>query len=155
MYLFSYVIFASRIKTKAKKWYRRVLYHFLDLALVNAYILFKEKNPMPLCDFKLEVALSLMYGENFTDPDAIGAGILRQTVAVTYAANGDPVGGEVLDFIRYDGQNHMPEFVATKGRTCKVQGCQKRSVFWCKKCRVYLCIKKGQNCFEDFHTLED
>jgi hypothetical protein len=28
---------------------------------------------MSLCDFKLEVALSLMYGENFNDLDAIGA----------------------------------------------------------------------------------
>jgi hypothetical protein len=76
MYFLSYVNFTSRIKTKAKKWYRMVLYHFLGLAIVNMYILFKEKNPMSLCDFKLEVALSLMYGENFNNLDAIGAGIL-------------------------------------------------------------------------------
>jgi hypothetical protein len=57
----------------------RVLYPFLDLALhvVNAYILFKEKSPIPLCNFKLEVALSVMYGENFNDPDVIGPIILR------------------------------------------------------------------------------
>jgi uncharacterized membrane protein len=47
MYFLSYVNFTSRIKTKAKKWYRMVLYHFLGLAIVNVYILFKEKNVCP------------------------------------------------------------------------------------------------------------
>ena len=123
---------------------------------MNAYILYKEKNPMPLMDFKLEVALSLMYGENFTDPDGIAAAVLRQTVLATLAENGDPIGREVIDFVRYDGLNHLPEFVAmARGRTCKMQGCTKRSVFWCTKCRIYLCIKKGQNCFREFHTVED
>ena len=42
---------------------------------------------------------------------------------------------------------------ASRGRTCKVQGCKKLSVIWCKKCRVYLCLKKGcQKFFEALHT---
>ncbi len=76
-------------------------------------------------------------------------------MAVTYTVNRDPVSSEVMDFIRYNCQNHMPVFLAIKGCTCKVQGCQKRSVFWRKKCHVYMCIKKGQTCFEEFHTLKD
>jgi hypothetical protein len=32
--------------------------------------------------------------------------------------------GEVMEFMRYDSQNHMPEFMARKGRTCKMQGCR-------------------------------
>lgn len=141
-----------RIKTKSTKWYRRVLFHFIDLALVNAYILYKEKTPTPLFEFKLDVAISLMYGEKFDDPTTIGAVMLRQAATVNYAENGDPIGGEVLDFVRYDGVNHLPEAAAIAGRTCKMQGCKKRSVIWCRKCRVYLCVKKEKNCFVDFHT---
>jgi hypothetical protein len=78
--------------------------------------------------------------------------MLRQAATVNYAENGDPIGGEVLDFVRYDGVNHLPEAAAIAGRTCKMQGCKKRSVIWCRKCRVYLCVKKEKNCFVDFHT---
>ncbi len=38
---------------------------------------------------------------------------------------------------------HAPHAWASRGRTCKVQGCKKLSVIWCKKCRVYLCLKNG------------
>jgi hypothetical protein len=65
----------------------------------------------------------------------------RHTVAATFAVNRDPVSSEVMDFIRYNRQNHMPEFLAIKGRTCKMQSCQKLSVFWRKKCHVYMCIQ--------------
>lgn len=143
-----------RIKTKAKKWYKRVLYHFLDLALINSYILFKamhEDVSMPLYEFKLDVAVSLMYGENFSSTEDIRAELRRQA-AVQYANNGDPVGQEVTDYVRLDGVNHIPEDVAKVGRRCKLPGCMLRSRIWCKKCRVYLCIKKAGNCFEQFHT---
>jgi hypothetical protein len=142
-----------RMKTKAKKWYKRVLYHFMDLALINSFILYRATNEKaPLYEFKLDVAVSLMYGEVFSDPMTIGAVMLRQAASAQFAENGDPVGGEVTDFIRYDGINHMPEVAAKIGRCCKVQGCKKRSSIWCKKCRVYLCLKKEQNCFELWHT---
>jgi hypothetical protein len=61
-----------RIKTKSKKWYRRVLFHFLDLSLVNSYILFKEicsslnKKVPNLYEYKLDVALALMYSGSGT-----------------------------------------------------------------------------------------
>ena len=35
------LFFFYRIRTKAIKWYKRVLYHFIDLSLVNSYILNK------------------------------------------------------------------------------------------------------------------
>jgi hypothetical protein len=144
-----------RIKTKARKWYRRILYHFIDLCVVNAYILYKEKKKVPLCDFKLDVAISLMYGERFDDPETIRANIVRDTAAAQYARNGDPVGSEVVEFVRYDGVNHLPVHIANEGRRCKMPGCKKRSVIWCMKCKVYLCVKKGKNCFVEFHTYDE
>ena len=146
------------MKTKSKKWYRRVLYHFFDLALVNAYILYKQMTNMPLYQFKLDVALSLMYGDIVENPWEIESVIEENAVAVTMAANGDPVGvAEVLPSIRYDMINHFPGVAAKQGRRCKVGGCKARTVVWCKKCRVYLCVKlekdgETKNCFEKFHS---
>lgn len=132
-----------------------MLYHFLDLSLVNSYILYKaDRKKMPLYEFKLDVAVSLMYGEVFSDPMAIGTVMLREAVAMQYAENGDPVACDVNDFIRFDGYNHIPEVAAKIGRLCKVKGCKKRSSVWCKKCRVYLCLKKDQNCFELWHNMD-
>ena len=140
-----------RIKTKARKWYKRVLYHFTDLSLVNAFILNKVNSKMPLYEFKLEVALALMYGEHFGNPMAVGEAILRQ-VAIRHAENGDPIAEDVGDAVRLDGLNHLPENVAQRGRFCEMQDCKQRSTVWCIKCRVYLCLKKGKNCFVAFHT---
>lgn len=43
-----------------------MLYHFTDLSLVNAFVLRRGDGTLPLFQFKLDVALSLMFAENFT-----------------------------------------------------------------------------------------
>ena len=146
------------MKTKSKKWYKRVLYHFFDLCLVNAYILYKEKTVLPLYKFKLDVAISLMYGDIYENPVEIQEVMEELAEAAATAPDGSPIGAaEVVDCIRYDRMNHFPESVAKKGRRCKIKECPKRSVIWCKKCRVYLCVKtetvRDMNCFELFHTV--
>jgi hypothetical protein len=141
-----------RIKTKSVKWYKRVLYHMLDLTLVNAYILYKQITKQPLFEFKLDVALALMYAERFGNPLAPGAVLLHQA-ALEYGKNGDPNPCEVQDAVRLDGVNHFPEVVSKRGRYCCIRGCEKRSSVWCQKCRVYLCLKREQNCFVYFHSV--
>ena len=145
-----------RIDTKTIKWYKRVAYHFSDLCVVNAYILRKavtQEEALPLYKFKLDVALALMFAENFGEPMSAAAVLLRQE-GEKRAENGDPVGdGEPVDAVRLDGLNHWPDNVASEQRRCKLPGCKKKSVIWCRKCRVYLCIKKDRNCFVLYHTV--
>jgi hypothetical protein len=144
-----------RIKTKSPKWYKRVLYHFTDVCIVNSYILFKEmagKTYLPLYQYKMEVALSLMYAENFARPLSAAAVLLRRGYQV--AENGDPVGeADPAEAVRLDGQNHWPQNVAQQQRRCRLAGCKQRSVVWCTKCKVYLCMKKDKNCFIEYHTV--
>ena len=48
---------------KSRKWYRRIIFHILDLCVVNAWLLYKETKPeasIPLCDFKVDVAIALI-----------------------------------------------------------------------------------------------
>ena len=135
-----------------------MLYHFIDLSLVNAYILYKTTTPGPLHKFKMDVALSLMYGDYVEIPQEIEAVMVENAVAVTVSLHGDPVAAaEVLPHVRYDSINHLPSVAAKLGRCCKMVGCNSRSVIWCRKCRVYLCVKnpkdgESENCFEKFHN---
>jgi len=144
-----------RIKTRSKKWYKRILYHFTDLSLVNAFVLFKEakdKPSMPLFQFKLSVALSLMYCEDLSEPLSRAA-IQLATASLRKAANGDPISvADPEEAVRLDGYGHFPEVIAQQQRRCKVAGCLQRSVVWCSKCQVYLCLKRDRNCFLKYHT---
>lgn len=144
-----------RIDTKTIKWYKRVAYHFIDLCVVNAYILRKAvtgQQALPLYRFKLDVAIALMFGEDFAEPMSAAAILLRQQGAKK-AENGDPFGdGQPVDGVRLDGHNHWPDNVAKEQRRCRLAGCKQKSVVWCTKCNVYLCIKKERNCFVLYHT---
>ena len=134
-----------------------MLYHFIDLSLVNSFILYKETASLPLYQFKLDVALSLMYGDVVETPMEIPIVLDENAVVLATAANGDPVAAaEVQAYVRYDRIDHFPTVAAKVGRKCKQEGCKVRSVVMCKKCRVYLCVKMGKdgetaNCFEKFH----
>ena len=45
------------------------------------------------------------------------------------------------------------DHVASVPKCCAVEGCKKRSMIWCTKCRRYLCLKKGVNCFWSYHNM--
>ena len=144
-----------RIATKSVKWYKRVFYHFTDLSLVNAYLLFKAmtgNQSLPLYRFKLDVSLALMYAENLANPLTAAAVLLRRDVEE--ADNGDPIAGaDPIDAVRLDGTNHWPQNVAKQQRRCRLSGCKQRSVVWCTKCHVYLCMTKERECFIRYHTV--
>lgn len=60
-----------RVEMRSKKWYFKMFYHFFDVAMVNAWILYKKVNSdekyMPLKDFRQEIAVSLCkIGEQLT-----------------------------------------------------------------------------------------
>lgn len=52
-----------RVVMRSKKWYFKMFYHFLDVAIVNAWILYKnvhnDKKYMLLKEFRLELAVAL------------------------------------------------------------------------------------------------
>jgi hypothetical protein len=69
-----------RMKMKGNKWYRRLFFHFVDLALINAWTLLRQSGhpEMKLVEFKLEVAVSLIRGGILEHPMA-APGAYRRT----------------------------------------------------------------------------
>jgi hypothetical protein len=68
-YLADMLIAIYRTKIKTKRWYLKVLFHCLDIAKVNAWLLYRrhcvlkkvpKKQQQPLLDFSLEIAASLI-----------------------------------------------------------------------------------------------
>ena len=144
-----HILLAYRIKTKSPKWYKRILFHFMDLSLCNAYLLRKAmtgESKLTLIQFKLQVATALMFAET---PSIEGTPVISD---IQRAANGDPVGNkDPPEAQRRDEVNHWAENVAKIGRRCRLKGCNARSVLWCRKCHVYLCLINSRNCFVEYH----
>lgn len=56
---------------------------------------------------------------------------------------------------RFDGKHHIPCKENQKNATrCKLEGCQKKSHVYCKKCKVHLCLEPDRNCYEKYHYLD-
>ena len=53
-----------RIPVKSKKWYHRLIWHFLDVACVQAWLFYRKdadaKDGMSLKPFKMSIAESLL-----------------------------------------------------------------------------------------------
>lgn len=142
---------------KTKKWTLKVIIHFLDLAVVNAWLQYRKdcrdckrpkKNIMDLLQFRMTLAETLMS----RPPDE------RQ---LYHAEESDEEEGAkpsnwrapmpAVDK-RYDGFEHWP--IAEGGippRTCRMETCSSRSRIKCEKCQVYLCLNKDKDCFKQFH----
>ncbi|XP_048587830.1 piggyBac transposable element-derived protein 4 [Nematostella vectensis] len=146
---------------KTVKWYRRVLFHEVEVAIHNAFVLEcedREGTPRPIrtsLEFREELAENLI-------------GNMR----VAHNAAQRPPRNEELRLT--DVGLHLPEMRQDKGN-CAV--CSKkirkthsdrykdvplarrpkvpyvpRPSIYCNVCNVFLCLQKDQNCWKDFHT---
>ena len=148
-----------RADHKTARWYKRLFYHFaIDVTLANAFLLYRTKHPdTTLFDYKLSVATSLLAGLGRAKEAAeaqVNAGLLLGPSAsniTMFGEAGDPMTGMGATGHRLDGVGHYADFVANVPKCCAKAGCTKRSKVWCVKCRRYLCLRKGRNCFWDYH----
>ena len=132
---------------KSKKWYKRIIFHMLDMSIVNAWILYRaiKDTQINLCKFKLTVAKALILSkqprEEFVAPR------LPLTSLTAKAVNFDQ---------RYDRCDHFVKKMNIKSaQRCKLEGCKRKTLFMCRKCCVYLCTTgithESDDCFYLFH----
>lgn len=144
------------IRIKSKKWYFRLFYHLLDLAVINAWILYKQiqhkKDPSSKAlnqkHFRLEIAkcfcsigkLNLKRGRPSND--------IHQELETKKKRNSKSI--IPPKDVRKDSLDHWPKWNDKRNR-CKLPGCSGFTFVSCNKCSVFLCFNKDKNCFTSFH----
>ena len=144
-----------RTNIKSKRWYLKVLFHCIDIAKVNGWLLYRRHctqlrkpkiSQLTLLKFTSQIASGLAYAGKV--PASVGRPKRKSTGTVTpprKLSNPLPCGDA-----RFDGIHHWPEYREKKlnCRACKVGN----SRVYCKKCNICLCLSNIRNCFYDFHT---
>lgn len=156
-----------RIRVKSRKWTHRLFYHMMDMAMINAWILYRRahiefdenrstaeqredtqtyEGTLTLHEFICNVAHCLTKSGVQIRPSgrpSLESEIAYKRQRVTSA----PIPPKD---VRLDNIGHFPEH--TEGRhRCKVPSCTSRSRIRCMKCNVHLCLSDKQNCFTEFH----
>ncbi|XP_064461536.1 piggyBac transposable element-derived protein 3-like isoform X2 [Ornithodoros turicata] len=141
-----------RINIKSKKWYHKIAFHILDLAAVNAWLLYRRAtgHQMALIDFKLSVAEGLCKVGKRMQKRKRGCPsneVESQLEEKKRRGRAAPVPQQD---VRLDGVCHFPVFL-NKRQRCKHPQCTGKSLVLCEKCQVALCLNKERNCFVQFH----
>lgn len=146
-----------RIDFRVKRYYLRIVYHLLDMSLVNAWLLYRKHwtqlqkagKPMTLLTFKSSVAHALLRsGPNKTKKrgrPSTEAQEEHQQARKKYKVLPRPV-----DDVRFDNIEHWPLPSDAESKRCKL--CIKfYATVKCSKCDKFLCLNSKRNCFVAFH----
>lgn len=141
-----------RIRMKTRKWSNRLLFHMIDMAMVNAYRLYRRNNSsdpqcmkMELAIFREQVAESLCRFRTSQNPMK-GRPFKNTRFKNSSAPN--PIAE-----IRTDDFGHWPTMLDRTGRkACRNAGCKSKTQIFCQKCKVNLCLTVEKNCFAEYHT---
>lgn len=148
----------------------RLFYHLIDMATVNAYILYRRATVERWNDASNESSeTKLLQLPEFREK--IAAGLVSQTerrVGRPSSRPSTPVtppppafetctvkpGRKAIhpvEDVRFDCISHNPIMLTNKEkRDCK--HCKKsKTQFFCEKCRLHLCITQAKNCFNEYH----
>nr|XP_053644345.1 piggyBac transposable element-derived protein 3-like isoform X2 [Cherax quadricarinatus] len=153
---------------KSKRWYMRLFAYVLDLAVVNAWLVYcrdcqsVNAKCMSLKLFRNEISVTARSkGQKYrhstlrtsTRPSPSNSPCTSNGVSMVTALHGQRA-ERPDDSVRLDkALNHWP--VLGKSLSCKYCSNSKKFVttaFYCSVCKVNLCIKKAKNCFIDFHS---
>lgn len=126
---------------RSKKWWHRIFYFLIDLAIVNSYLLCKiatGKKSLHQLDFRINLAKQLI--STFSSRKKRGRPVhcSEETMKITKT-------------IRTQDNEHMPvkEESRKRCKLCFLHGKETRTRIVCKTCKVSLCI---DSCFEKFHS---
>ncbi|XP_059166991.1 microtubule-associated protein futsch-like isoform X4 [Physella acuta] len=145
-----------KIRSKTKKWPVRMIFHFVDFALANSWLEYRDLEInnrrgrwfLDFLNFRNEVAdtlinLCLISQASF---QSVVIPVNSSTPRRVKAAKRPPA------YIRYDSVGHFPFCVKGLDERCKLEGCFGRSQVKCMKCNLFLCCSSGKNCFLEFHV---
>ena len=121
-----------KTKCKTSKWYQRIAFHLFRLAVINAWIIYREIGGGQLLPFLQSIAVSLIKGDNFSVVEDEGPNDVTKEPVRSLKRK------HVPSDVRHDGYNHWPIQVQGCAQRCKAEECKRKTRFYCSKCQVYL-----------------
>ncbi|XP_065658778.1 piggyBac transposable element-derived protein 2-like [Hydra vulgaris] len=148
-----------RTEVKTRRWYIKVFWHFVDVAKVNAWILYKRhyqqlglpiNKHQALAEFTVDISNALIQANKSKAIQGRGRPAKLSGIKQVQQRNRKkPVIPIPNNDIRYDHIGHWPKPQKDKKR-CRL--CQSYSRMMCAKCNVFLCLLANRNCYVDFHN---
>ncbi|XP_047239310.1 piggyBac transposable element-derived protein 2-like [Girardinichthys multiradiatus] len=153
------LITSHRIQIRSRKYYQRLFFHFVDMVIVNCWLLYQRdcesldvprKKQKDFLAFRISIAQALcMQGKDLSSKKRGWAFFDVESEFEKKKRRGPAKAIPTLK-VRSDAVGHWP--VVESGRQrCKLPNCKGQTVFKCSKCNVHLCLKKNKNCFGEFH----
>ena len=122
-----------RKNIRNRKWYWPLFTWLLDVAIHNAWLLYRTQNEISHLNFRREVVQ--VYLKRYSVPPK-GPG---RNPSLTN-----------INDLRYDRLDHLIQKVSDeKGRRCAGSNCKTKARTQCRKCDVGLCL----DCFIPYHTI--
>ncbi|XP_057685429.1 piggyBac transposable element-derived protein 3-like isoform X7 [Corythoichthys intestinalis] len=149
-----------RIHIKSRKYYHRLFFHFVDMVIVNSWLLYRRdadsldiprKKQIDLLSFRASIAHALCEQGKESPNRKRGRSSIDVDKDFEVKKRRGPAAPIPAKEIRTDAVGHWPVLENTRQR-CKLPKCTGQSVFRCEKCLVHLCLKRNKNCFSEFHS---
>ena len=125
---------------KSLKWYKKLAFHLIDLAVYNSYIVWKHYNSGTKLVFKdfLANLIREILKKNQVSRKILG----RPKKSITTSQHHWP-----MKMLKENGKpsNSNCSF-------CKMNGKRKATPFACKNCGKRLCIDGQNSCFKEYHS---
>lgn len=152
-----------RIDIRSRKYYMKLVYHFIDMAVVNSWLLYRrdckdhgfaKKDVDDLLSFRTQVFEALCYQSKESlkrrgRPSAVDL----EGADFELKKKRGPAKPVPEVNVRKDGIGHWPILTDDRQR-CKKSGCTGITSTKCGKCNAHLCFTKGRNCFSSsFHGI--
>ena len=145
---------------RARRWQPRILFHCIQIAVVNAHILYCHQKSLPHASFRLLDFIGLLLQEISPKPPPPSQVASYSRDVVLSSRNRAWWNAQVR--LRTQGQHFADKFTQLRHPNDGQKGenpyrkciyCKHKQVLtFCKQCAVYLCLGR---CFHEFHTLHD
>ncbi|KAJ8353412.1 hypothetical protein SKAU_G00209790 [Synaphobranchus kaupii] len=148
------------VTQKCRHWYKKLFLHFVDIAVVNSYILHKEmaleKQHKPITQKLFRETLCLQLADcGKESPEGEGEMVMAAAQPQEAAMEQRPEG--CFPVAVTNVSNTDPREKATKGRKycvhCLSLKRRNKTIYKCRSCDVPLCIIADRLCFTEWHDL--
>uniref|UniRef100_A0A8C6T630 PiggyBac transposable element-derived protein domain-containing protein n=1 Tax=Neogobius melanostomus TaxID=47308 RepID=A0A8C6T630_9GOBI len=147
------------IQLRSSKFYHKFFYYFLDMVIVNSWLLYQrdcdslyipKKMRKHFIAFRASIAHTLCLQGKDVSRKRSGQPSTDIEMEFKKKKHRGPAKAIPTQEVRSDSVGHWPEMESVRQR-CKHPTCKGLTPNKCTKCNVHLCFNKRKNCFRDFH----